>query len=88
MKIFVFGILGFGNEAVGEVVKGALSILNMFFFAFLGKITKGAAYNPLTVLSAAFAGDFSTFLFTAGARIPAQVLSPSLFFPSHIRWVI
>ncbi|KAJ4839042.1 putative aquaporin SIP2-1 [Turnera subulata] len=45
----------------------------MFFFAFLSNITKGGAYNPLTVLYPAISGDFPTFLFTVGARIPAQV---------------
>ncbi|XP_038903033.1 probable aquaporin SIP2-1 [Benincasa hispida] len=74
VKIFVFGILGFGNDLISEIVKAAFSILNMFFFAFLVKISKGAAYNPLTILSAAFSGDFSSFLFVAGARIPAQVM--------------
>ncbi|KAE8651164.1 hypothetical protein Csa_001487 [Cucumis sativus] len=72
VKIFVFGILGFGNDLVSEVVKASFSILNMFFFAFLVKISNGSAYNPLTILSAAFSGDFSKFLFTVGARIPAQ----------------
>lgn len=74
VKIFVFGILGFGHDPVGEAVKAAFSILNMFLFAFLVKFSKGAIYNPLSVLSTAFSGDFSSFLFTAGARIPAQVL--------------
>ncbi|KAJ0100123.1 hypothetical protein Patl1_21042 [Pistacia atlantica] len=47
----------------------------MFLFAFLTKLSKGAAYNPLTVLAAAASGDFSRFLFNVGARIPAQVSS-------------
>lgn len=79
VKIFVFGILGFGNDLITEFVKTVVSILNMFFFAFLVKISKGAAYNPLSILSAAFSGDFSSFLFTVGARIPAQVLFPFHF---------
>ncbi|KAA0053919.1 putative aquaporin SIP2-1 [Cucumis melo var. makuwa] len=74
VKIFVFGILGFGDDLVSEVVKASFSILNMFFFAFLVKISNGSAYNPLTILSAAFSGDFSRFLFVVGARIPAQVM--------------
>ena len=73
-KIFVYKVLGLSHEPKGEFVKNALSIINMFFFAYLGKITKGATYNPLTVLSAAISGDFSCFLFTVGARIPAQVI--------------
>ncbi|KAL5546926.1 hypothetical protein UlMin_006613 [Ulmus minor] len=74
IKIFVHNILGLGHEPSGEIIKCSLSILNMFFFAFLAKITKGGTYNPLTVLSSAISGDFSRFLFTVGARIPAQVV--------------
>ncbi|KAA8517854.1 hypothetical protein F0562_015323 [Nyssa sinensis] len=73
-KMFVHQVLGLGHEVEGEVLKCALSIANMFFFAFLGKLTKGGTYNPLTVLSDAISGDFSRFLFTVGARIPAQVI--------------
>ncbi|XP_071723194.1 probable aquaporin SIP2-1 [Rutidosis leptorrhynchoides] len=74
IKVFVFNILGFGHDPTGEFINGALKIVNMFFFAFLGKFTRGGAYNPLTVLSSAITGDSSTFLFVIGARIPAQVL--------------
>ncbi|KAK6120422.1 hypothetical protein DH2020_045836 [Rehmannia glutinosa] len=75
IKVFVHRMLGYGAHQVkGEVVRYAVSILNMFFFAFMAKVTKGGAYNPLTVLSAAVSGDFSDFLFTLGARIPAQVV--------------
>ncbi|GAV70973.1 MIP domain-containing protein [Cephalotus follicularis] len=74
IKMFVYNILGLGHQPSGEVIKGALYIINMFYFAFLGKVTKGGAYNPLTILSAAISGDFSNFIFTAGARIPAQVI--------------
>ncbi|PON44473.1 Major intrinsic protein [Trema orientale] len=73
-RIFVYNILGLGHEQFGEAIKCALSILNMFFFAFLAKFSNGGAYNPLTVLSSAISGDFSRFLFTVGARIPAQVV--------------
>lgn len=79
IKIFVFGTLGFGNDPVGEIVKASFSILNMFVFAFLSKIWNGASYNPLNILSDAFSGDSSSFLFLAGARIPAQVLFPLRF---------
>ncbi|EXC30798.1 putative aquaporin SIP2-1 [Morus notabilis] len=74
IKMFVFKVLGFGHEPAGEVIRCSLSILNMFFFSFLAKITKGGSYNPLTVLSSAISGDFGLFLFTVGARIPAQVV--------------
>ncbi|KAF8398182.1 hypothetical protein HHK36_017108 [Tetracentron sinense] len=74
IKIFVYKILGFGFEPRGEIIKGTLSILSMFFFAWLGKISRGGSYNPLTVLSGAISGSFSGFLFIVGARIPAQVI--------------
>ncbi|KAI8569369.1 hypothetical protein RHMOL_Rhmol02G0273500 [Rhododendron molle] len=74
-KMLAYDVLGFHHhDAAGEAVKYALSIVNMFFFAYLGKLTKGGAYNPLTVLSTALSGDFCQFLFSFGARIPAQVL--------------
>ncbi|KAG6744612.1 hypothetical protein POTOM_051249 [Populus tomentosa] len=72
IKIFVFKVLGMGHDSRGEFLKNSLSIVNMFLFAFLGKVTKGGTYNPLTILSSAISGDFSQFLFTIGARIPAQ----------------
>ncbi|KAJ0043331.1 hypothetical protein Pint_18387 [Pistacia integerrima] len=73
IKIFVHKGLGLGHDPSSEMIKGALSILNMFFFAFLAKVTKGGAYNPLTVLADAVSGDFPRFLFNVGARIPAQL---------------
>ncbi|KAL9427930.1 hypothetical protein AB3S75_030005 [Citrus x aurantiifolia] len=74
IKIFVYKVLGLGHAPSGEVFKCGLSIISMFLFAFLGKVTKGGAYNPLTVLASGISGDFSNFLFTVGARIPAQVI--------------
>lgn len=75
IKTFVNKFLGLGHQTSGEVIKCVLSIINMFFFAFLGKITKGGTYNPLTVLAGAISGNFSRFLFDVGARIPVQVSS-------------
>ncbi|XP_051148790.1 probable aquaporin SIP2-1 [Andrographis paniculata] len=75
VTIFVQKLIGYGaHQLEGDVVRYAISILNMFFFAFMSKVTKGGAYNPLTVLADAVLGDFSNFLFTVGARIPAQVV--------------
>ncbi|KAL2480835.1 putative aquaporin SIP2-1 [Abeliophyllum distichum] len=75
IKILVHKILGYGaHDLKGEILRYGISIVNMFFFAFLVKATKGGAYNPLTILSSAISGDFSNFLFTVGARIPVQVL--------------
>ncbi|XP_023731640.1 probable aquaporin SIP2-1 [Lactuca sativa] len=75
IKLFVHKVLGFGHHGFPvEVFRSSLSILNMFFFAYLAKLTNGGAYNPLTVLSSAISGNFATFLFTVGSRIPFQVL--------------
>ncbi|XP_057948433.1 probable aquaporin SIP2-1 [Malania oleifera] len=74
IKILVYKVLGLGYVPRGEFINGALSIINMFLFAFLGKISEGGIYNPITALPAAISGDFSRFLFTVGARIPAQVI--------------
>lgn len=80
IKIFVNEILEMGLETGGEVVKGALSVINMFLFAYLSKLSRGGAYNPLTLLPSAVSGDFPRFLFTVGARIPAQVcFAPASF---------
>ncbi|CAA0819367.1 Probable aquaporin SIP2-1 [Striga hermonthica] len=47
VKIFVHRILGYSaHNMKGEVVRYAVSLMNMFFFAFVGKATKGGAYNP------------------------------------------
>lgn len=73
IKIFVHKGLGLGHDPSGEMIYGVLSILSMFLFAFLGEVTKGGAYNPLAILADAVSGDFPRFLFTVGARIPAQV---------------
>lgn len=80
VKMFVSQGLGMGPEPNAEIVKGALSVANMFFFAFLAKVTKGGAYNPLTVLSSAVSGDVKQFLFTVGVRIPVQVCLLLLIF--------
>ncbi|KDP31728.1 hypothetical protein JCGZ_14885 [Jatropha curcas] len=74
IKLFVNHVLGLAHQPSGEAINYALSVIVMFFFAFLGKITKGGGYNPLTIFSSAISGDFSQFLLTVGARIPAQVI--------------
>ncbi|KAL5208981.1 hypothetical protein ABZP36_004604 [Zizania latifolia] len=59
-----------------KAVKVALSLIYMFFFAWLEDATGGTLYNPLTVLAGALAspGGPSLYLFTAFVRIPVQVL--------------
>lgn len=73
IKIFVYKPLGLGFEFKDDVFRCSISVINMFVFAWFSKLTKGGAYNPLMVLAPAMSGDSSTFLYTVGARIPAQV---------------
>ncbi|KAK7396074.1 hypothetical protein VNO78_16821 [Psophocarpus tetragonolobus] len=73
VRIIVFHHLGFSHSPLGEVIKTAFSVVNMFLFAFLVKLTRGAAYNPLTVFADAITGDFNNFLYCVAARIPSQV---------------
>ncbi|MCE3215813.1 hypothetical protein HAX54_003629 [Datura stramonium] len=62
IKMFVHTILGYGaHDLKGEILKHAISVINMFFFALLVKVTKGGAYNPLTILSGAISGDLTKF---------------------------
>lgn len=79
IRIFIFKQLGLGHSPLAEVVKTAFSVVNMFFFAFLVKVSRGGAYNPLTVLSDAITGDFQNFIYCVGARIPTQVLPFVIF---------
>ncbi|KAK7377972.1 hypothetical protein VNO80_03408 [Phaseolus coccineus] len=74
VRLIVFQHLGFGHSPLGEVIKTTFSVANMFFFSFLVKVTRGGAYNPLTVLADAISGNFNNFLYCVGARIPAQVV--------------
>ncbi|KAK9053628.1 hypothetical protein SSX86_024702 [Deinandra increscens subsp. villosa] len=79
IKIFIHKVLGFSHhDPPAEFLRYTLSILNMFFFAFLAKHANGGAYNPLTVLSSAISGNFSKFLLTVGSRIPCQVFGSIL----------
>ncbi|XP_058750653.1 probable aquaporin SIP2-1 [Vicia villosa] len=73
VRLIVFNILGFSHTHFAEIVKLSFSIANMFLFAFLGKVSRGGVYNPLTVLAEAISGNFGDFLFCVGCRIPAQV---------------
>lgn len=73
VKQFVCKNMGLCNEALGEILKVGLNIINMFIFALLGKVTHGGASNPITILAGAVSGDFDNFLYCMGARIPTQV---------------
>ena len=76
VKLLVYGGLGLAGRPEAEAVKVSLSIVYMFLFAWLEAASGGASYNPLTVLAAALAshGGSAVYLFTAFARIPAQVM--------------
>lgn len=76
VKLLVYGGLGLAGRPEAEAVKVSLSIVYMFLFAWLEAASGGASYNPLTVLAAALAshGGPAVYLFTAFARIPAQVI--------------
>ncbi|KAI3891538.1 hypothetical protein MKW92_000248 [Papaver armeniacum] len=72
IKLFTYKYLGF--QPKGEIIKACLLVLNMFFFAWLGKISRGGTYNPLNLLSGAISGNFTGFLFIVCVRIPTQVI--------------
>ncbi|CAI8593567.1 unnamed protein product [Vicia faba] len=74
LKSFVIKNMTFSHSHFGEIVKISFSIANMFFYAFLSKLFRGGANNPLATLVDAISGDFHNFLFCIGSRIPAQVI--------------
>ncbi|KAJ0961537.1 hypothetical protein J5N97_001710 [Dioscorea zingiberensis] len=73
-KLLIYNYLGVRHYPAADVLKIAFGITYMFFFAWLTVLTRGASFNPLTVLSSAFSSGVKGFFFTAFARIPAQVL--------------
>lgn len=73
-RVLVFKVLGLPDDFFGEAVKCGFTIIIMFFFAFMGKVTGGGTYNPLTLLTGGVSGSFLHFLFNFCTRIPAQVL--------------
>ncbi|KAL8191787.1 hypothetical protein R6Q57_028518 [Mikania cordata] len=60
------------NYLFTELFKCSMTVLNMFLFAYLVKLTNGGAFNPIAVFTSAINGDLVTFLFNIG-RIPFQV---------------
>ncbi|KAL0316699.1 UNVERIFIED_CONTAM: putative aquaporin SIP2-1 [Sesamum radiatum] len=64
-KIFVHRILGYGvHEFEGEIVRYAVSLLNMFLFTFMCKAARGGHYNPSPFCPPAISG-FGTHSFYA-----------------------
>lgn len=72
-KLFAYSFLGWGHTPEAEAIKLSISVLYMYFFAWMVNLSRGAAYNPLTLLSSAFMGGLDGFLFIAFCRIPAQI---------------
>lgn len=71
IRLIAHVVLGLSGHA-SEFVRSVLTILNMFLFTHLVKLTDGGAYNPIVVFTSAINGTFTTFLFNI-ARIPFQV---------------
>lgn len=73
IRLIINGVLGLRyNGYASEFLRSSLSVLNMFLFAYLVKLTNGGAYNPIVVFTSAISGNFVSFLFNIG-RIPFQV---------------
>ncbi|CAN7061647.1 unnamed protein product [Brassica oleracea var. botrytis] len=52
VNILVHGVLGFSRkDTTGEIVGYIFSVISMFVFAFLQKLTKGGHYNPVAALA-------------------------------------
>ncbi|XP_009116396.1 probable aquaporin SIP2-1 [Brassica rapa] len=81
VSILVHGVLGFSrNVTTGEIVGYTFSVISMFIFAFLQKLTKGGHYNPVAALAS---GGFGSFIFTIMVRVPAEVIG-SILAVKHI----
>ncbi|CAH8360430.1 unnamed protein product [Eruca vesicaria subsp. sativa] len=79
VNILVHGVLRFNRkDTTGEIVGYALSVITMFIFSFLQKLTKGGLYNPVAALTSGVSGGFSSFIFTVLVRIPAEVIGSVL----------
>lgn len=70
-----------------EILKWVLMVQVMFIFSWLSKLTNGATYNPVTVLSNAFAENRAESLFTLAVRIPAQAFG-SLLGVKYVKFMI
>ncbi|CAF2171524.1 hypothetical protein BRARA_G01717 [Brassica rapa] len=84
VNVLVHGVLGFSRkDTTGDIVRYLFSVISMFVFAFLQKLTKGGLYNPLTALASGVSGGFSSFIFSVVVRIPVEVLG-SILAVKHI----
>ncbi|KAJ0246787.1 aquaporin SIP2-1 [Hirschfeldia incana] len=84
VNILVHGVLGFSRkDTTGEIVGYIFSVISMFVFAFLQKLTKGGQYNPVAALASGVSGGFRSFIFTVVVRIPAEVIG-SILAVKHI----
>ncbi|CAN8254347.1 unnamed protein product [Cochlearia groenlandica] len=79
VNILVHGVLGFSRkDTTGEIVRYLFSVVSMFVFAFLTKLTKGGLFNPLTALASGVSGGFGNFIFAVFVRIPVEVIGSIL----------
>ncbi|KAL0714618.1 hypothetical protein Bca4012_021597 [Brassica carinata] len=84
VNILVQGVLGFSRkDKTGEIVGYLFSVISMFIFAFLQKLTKGGHYNPVAALASGVSSGFGSFIFTVMVRIPAEVIG-SILAVEHI----
>nr|GEX58206.1 probable aquaporin SIP2-1 [Tanacetum cinerariifolium] len=73
IRIIVDNVFGLSNNGhASEFFRCCFSVVNMFLFAYMVKVTNGGAYNPIVVFTSAVNGTFLVFLFNL-ARIPFQV---------------
>lgn len=85
VNILVHGVLGFSRkDTTGDIVRYLFSVISMFLFAFLQKLTKGGLYNPLTALASGVSGGFRGFIFSVLVRIPVEVCFVDFFFLESI----
>nr|VDD57608.1 unnamed protein product [Brassica oleracea] len=76
VNILVHGVLGFSRkDTTGEIVGYIFSVISMFVFAFLQKLTKGGHYNPVAALASGVSGGFGSFIFTVMVRVIGSVLA-------------
>ncbi|CAA7060536.1 unnamed protein product [Microthlaspi erraticum] len=78
VNILVHGVLGLRKDTTGDIVRFGFSIISMFVFAFLQKVTNGGLFNPLTALASGVSGGFGSFVFSVLVRIPVEVLGSIL----------
>ncbi|CAH8358022.1 unnamed protein product [Eruca vesicaria subsp. sativa] len=84
VNILVHGVLGFSRkDTTGDIVRYLFSVVSMFTFALLQKLTNGGLYNPLSALASGVSKGFGSFVFSVVVRIPVEVIG-SILAVKHI----